>query len=266
MARTNIKLKAVVALLAVAVIAVAVAVKWVYFPSIKDEYFAPSQRSLRQVPFGLVVVRPTHFPKSVRKGITWDSVQVSGKQIWRVMGRNVTFTQLVAVAYGRNQDRVVVPPDVPKTNFDFLITVPGDLRTRLQAAIRKELGYVAHVESRDSDALAMKVQDPSLPGLTLSAAGSKPNVNFDHGRLYFTHMRVQMLAGGLEQAIKQPVVDKTDLTNFYDFSVSWDAQTQRQWQNDATAATAVKRILGGWGLALVPDNEQVEMLVVRSAG
>lgn len=251
-----------VALLVIA----AVAVKWFFFPSVKDDYFTMNPRNFHQVPSGLVVVRPTHFPKSVRKGIMSDAVRISGKQVWRMMGRNVTFQQLMAVAYGRNADRVVLPVDAPKTNFDFLVTVRGNQQPRLQAAIRKKLGFIAHPEMRDEEVLAVKVQDASLPGLTVSDANSRPNVSFDHGQLHVTHMRLQMIMGGLEQTLRQPVVDKTDLTNFYDFSVVMDPKTEQQLQNETNAAVAVKRILASWGLGLVPDNHQVEMLVVRSAG
>lgn len=251
-----------VALLVIA----AVVVKWVFFPAIKDDYFSMNPQNFHEVPSGLVVVRPTHFPKSVRKGVMSDSAQFFGKQVWRVMGRDVTFQQLMAVAYGRNANRVVLPVDVPQTNFDFLVTVRGNQQQRLQTAIRKKLGYIGHIEMRDEEVLAMRVQDASLPGLTVSDAGAKQDVNFDHGKLHFTHMRLQMIMGDLEEVFKKPVVDKTELTNFYDFSVTMDAKVQQQLQNDTNAAVAVQKILAGWGLGLVPDNQQVEMLVVRSAG
>lgn len=249
----------------IAVLAAGVAVKWFFFPSAKDDYFAMNQRSFRQVPSGIVVVRQTHFPKSMRKGIMSDSIQVSGHRVWRMMGRNVTLQQLMGVAYGRSADRVVLPAIVSDTNYDFLVTARGNMEETLQAAIRKRLGFVAHAEMRDTDALALKVQDTSLPGLAVSDAGAKQDVNFDNGKLYFTHTRLKMMTDGLEQMLKKPIIDKTNLTNFYDFSVTWDSQMQRQLQNDSTAAAAVKKILAGWGLGLEPDNDLVEMLVVKSA-
>lgn len=249
----------------VLVAAAAVAAKWMFFPSIKDAYFTMNQRALDHVPAGLAYVRPTHFPKSSRQGIMTDNVTVSGKRVWRMMGRNVTFQQLMAVAYGRDQARVVLPVLAPKVNFDFLDTVGADQQKHLQTAIRKKLGYVAQTETREVNVLALKIGNGGLPGLTVSDPNAKENVNFDKGKLYFTHMRLGELTGGLEQALKLPVVDKTALTNFYDFSASWDAQMQRQLGNEATAAAAVKKILDAWGLRLEPDSDQVEMLVVRSA-
>lgn len=251
---------------AVAVIlAAAVAVKWFFFPSTKDAYFTMNDRSLRQVPAGMVVVRPTHFPKSSRSGIMSDTIQVSGKPVWRMMGRNVSFRQLIAMAYGRSEGRVVLPASAPGGNFDFLVTVRSDQQPRLQAAIRKKLGYIAKTENRDTDVLALKIKNGALPGLVASDDGAKPNANFKKGKLFFTHMRPGMLAGGLEQALKMPVVDKTDLTNFFDFSTDWNPQMQRQLQNETTARAAVEKILNGWGLGLEPDSESVEMLIVKSA-
>ena len=260
------KAKVLAGILIFVLIAMTVAVKLIFFPSIKDDYFTMNQRSLRQAPSGLVVVRTTHFPKTLRKGVINDNVQRFGKDVWRMMGRNVTFQELIAEAYGREADRVVLPVGAPQTNFDFLVTASGDQRQQLQTAIRKKLGYIAHPEMRDEEVLAMKIQNTSLPGLTVSAADSKPDVNLDNGRLHFTHMHLQEVTGGLEQMLKTPVVDKTALTNFYDFSVQWNAKMQQQLQDSSTAANAIKTILSGWGLVLVPDSAQVEMLVVRSAG
>lgn len=243
----------------------AVAVKWIFFPSIKDTYFTMNQQSLRQAPSGLVVVRPTHFPKSSRKGIMSDTVQVSGKPVWRVMGRNVSFKQLVAMAYGRREGRVALPADAPQGNFDFLVTVRGDQQQSLQKAVRKELGYIAQTETRDASVLALKIKNGNLPGLVVSEEGAKENVDFRDGKLYFTHLKLQAITGNMEQMLKLPVVDKTDLTNFYDFSTTWDPKTQMQMRNDATARAAVEKILNNWGLGLEPENEPVELLVVKSA-
>lgn len=113
--------------------------------------------------------------------------------------------------------------------------------------------------------LTLKIINAGPPGLSASDDTAKPDVHWDKGKLFFTHMRVKMVTGGLEQMLKQSVVDKTDLTNFYDFSAVWDAQIQRQLQNETTATAAIKKILNGWGLGLQPDNDRVGVLVVKNA-
>jgi uncharacterized protein (TIGR03435 family) len=65
--------------------------------------------------------------------------------------------------------------------------------------------------------------------------------------------------------LKTPVVDKTGLTNFYDFSLAWDAQTRRGIQNGTLSPEEGEKILAGWGLALEPDTASIEMLVVEKA-
>lgn len=101
--------------------------------------------------------------------------------------------------------------------------------------------------------------------MKISAADAKQDVNFDNGKLRFTHLRIEDLMRGLEQAMKLPVVDKSSLTNYYDFSLDWGPKMQGQLRNQDTADATVRNILAGLGLRLDPDESQVEMLIVRSA-
>lgn len=265
MASTPLKKRVIYGVLAMVVIAVAIAVKLIFFPSVKDDYFGWNQRNLRAAPFGIVMVRQTHFPKAMQKGIGSTNVKKSGKWVERMMGRNVSLNQLIGAAYGKNPDRVLLPDDAPKTNFDFLITAPGDVRDYLKKAIQKNLGYTAKTETRGEPALAAKVQDATLPGLVVSGADEKQGVKFDKGRLNFTHMRLQEFMAGFTRFGKTPVIDKTGLTNYYNFSISWTRDAQQRLMNPSTGVDTIKDILGGWGLILVPDTDQVEMLVVQRA-
>ncbi|HEX9047302.1 MAG TPA: TIGR03435 family protein [Verrucomicrobiae bacterium] len=259
------KSKIILASIVVVVVAAAVAVKWLFFPSVKDSYFALNNHTLEKVPAGLVVVRPSHFSPASRSGITGTTIQVAGKPAWRVVGRNVTLKEMMALAYGKNQGRVLLPVSAPTNHFDFLVTMRTDQQGHLRNAIRRKLGYVGQVENHENEVLALKVKNGTLPGLTVSAPNTKDNVNFNGGRLYFTHMQLHGIIGGMEEIANLPVVDKTDLTNFYDFSVAWGQQTQRALGNKNTARATLEKIIGEWGLGLETDTETVEMLVVKSA-
>jgi uncharacterized protein (TIGR03435 family) len=246
--------------IAVLLVAAGVAVKIIFFPAAKDSWFQANGARLRRLSPGLVIVRPTHFPKSPTNEIV--SADVRGTQ-W-MSGRNVTFKELVARAYDYNPGRVSLPPSAPAKNFDFLVTVPANPGEHLRAAIRKKTGYAAHVDTRDMDVLALKVEDPGSPGLKTSV-DEKDDVTEKDGRLYFTHQRLSVVTDGLEQMLKTPVVDKTDLTNFYDFSLAWDPQTQRGIQNGTLSMEEGGKILSGWGLSLEPDTASIEVLVVEKA-
>jgi len=243
-------------------VAAAVTVKLIWFPSVKDAWFQANGQRLKQVPPGLVIVRPTHFPGPRTNLLAYASG--NGNRQW-VSGRNVTFKQLVAAAYDYDVGRVWLPPGTPGNNFDFLVTAVSDPKEPFRAAVRKKTGYIANVENRDTDVLALKVEDPNSQGIKVSDAGEKQGASPKNGRLYFTHTPLSEITDGMEHMVKMPVVDKTGLTNFYDFSLAWDKKTQQQIQSGNLDAETGKKILGEWGLALVPDTASVEMLVVKKA-
>lgn len=256
---TKTKTIVLVGALTLMLVAAGVAVKLIFFPTVDDKFFQVRNNAvLRQAPAGLVVVRPTHFSKPPTNGMTAASVK--GAQ-W-IVGRNVTFEYLMAAAYSSNPGRVMLPVGTPKVNFDVLVTVPKDPEARLQAAIKKKLGYTAQKETRDTDVLALKVADPNSPGLKVSTA-AREDISPKDGRLFLTHLQMPTLANLLGGVLKVPVVDKTDLTNFYDFSLVWDPQTQQKVQGGTLDNETGRKILAEWGLELAPDTAPVEMLVVK---
>ena len=139
------KTKALAGILVLA-LTVAVVVKVMFFPSIKDAYFAMDERSLQQAPAGLILVRPTQFPFLREKGILRTAAPKSnGETVW-IMGRNAPLRDVIAAAYGQNLSRVVLPADVPPTHFDFLMTAPAKQLPRFQES--SAAGWVTSPKSR----------------------------------------------------------------------------------------------------------------------
>lgn len=242
-----------------ALVLFAVAVKLFFFPSAKDVWFDMGQGSLQQVPAGLVIIRPTHFSQSVyRRGVT----DASDRQNRRVMGRDVSLRDIIAVAYGETPARVVLPPDAPTNNFDFIVTAI-DSRQRLMKAIHSRFGYTAQNETRDTDVLALKIENAGLPGLAVSSPGEKRKGFYKHGNFYLMHFQLKELLRDFEQTLDTPIVDETGLTNYYDFSFPWDIQTIGQLNNETTARPVLDKILATWGLGFEPETASLEMLVVK---
>ncbi len=263
---TTAKSKLAAGVVALLLVATAVVVKLVLFPSVSDKFFQINQARLRQAPPGLVIVRPTHFAsfsKSSSPPPDLGVVNVKGA-MWMV-GRNMAFQKLIATAYSYDLGRIALPPDAPTGNFDFLVTVPKEPEAHLQTAIRRKLGYTAQPETRDTPVLALKVENPDSPGLKASASDEPAGAEVRNGRLYFTHQRLTVVTDNLEQMIKSPVVDKTGLTNFYDFSLVWNPQMQQQISNGTLDQATGQKILADWGLALEPDTATLEMLVVKQS-
>jgi len=240
-----------------------VAVKLIFFPSVSDAFFQLNAGMVRKAPANLVIVRPTHFANARGNGVLTTSIQRGGQSVRRMMGRNVTFQELMAMAYGRSVSHVELPIDAPKDHYDFLVTVPDDLEQHLQSAVRRKLGYAAEMETRDTPVQALKVENPNAGGLKPSPDNEKESTDARNGRLYFTHTKLTVVTDALDGILKTPVVDKTGLTNSYDFSLVWDAQTQRQIEGGTLDIETGKKILAEWGLGLEPDTASMEMLVVK---
>ena len=250
----------VLAGVAVLLLVAAMVVKLVFLPSIKDVYFKADYRRFQEVPGNLLVVRQTHFSFPAN-GTSFSSStrSTSGQYVVRQMGRNVPLERVIAMAYQCNQSRIVPPPTKPKGNFDFLVTVPDPSQERFKTAIRKKLGYTAHWETRDTDVLLLETRTPDPPGLKVSTAGNG-NVSFKNGKYKFTHTRLESVMGFMEYTLKQPVLDRTGLTNFYDFSV------EMGWRGPGGPdQKSTEKILDDLGLKLEPGNESVQMLVVEKA-
>jgi uncharacterized protein (TIGR03435 family) len=235
--------------------ATGVAVKMIWFPSVKDAWFLGNQRGLRTAPANLVFVRPTRFPNAPTNSVVYANVNNQ----MRIAGRNVSFQDLIAVAWQYNPGLIHLPDNAPKGNFDFIVCAPGLNRDRMEKLVQSKTGFSAQEETQDTDVLALKVVDPYTTNLTASAPNEKQNVNFKKGRLYFTHTKLSDITSGLESVLKTPVEDETGLTNYYNFSLAWSRNTRP----DQLTRDDIDKIVGEWGLRFEPDTETIKMLVVK---
>ena len=242
------KKTALIGLFILALVVAAVLVKGTWFPSLKDAYFAMNDWSLLDAPADLAVVRPTHYAFLRRNSGINETYRPGHEAQWRTMGRDVPLRQVIAEAYEVNAVRVVMPPDAPTNNFDFLETFPANQEQHLQAAIRQALGYTAHEETRNREVLALKVESPDLPGLKINKRHVRA---IPWGRL--VDFRVRVLVGILENRLQQPVVDETGLTNYYDFK--WDFRPRDR--------ATLDKMLAHLGLGLESKTELLEVLVVQ---
>jgi uncharacterized protein (TIGR03435 family) len=248
-----------------ALIAAAIVVKLLFFPSLKDANFATETRSLQQAPPGLVMIRKTHFAFLPGSATFFASPpHHTGKGSW-IMGRNASLRTVVSAAFSQIPSHVAMPPNAPSGNFDFLITTADKQAEELQTLIRKKFGYTAHKETRQTDVLALKVTNPRLPGLTLSGADDKPNNNVLDYEIRFTHRQVAIIARLLDQNLPTPVVNETGLTNAYNFSIKWNSRLQQQLQTGSMDRATINQMLASLGLSLEPETAPMEMLVVEKA-
>jgi uncharacterized protein (TIGR03435 family) len=253
-------------ILALVLMAAAVAAVKIFFsPSVKDAYFAMDERSLRSAPAGMFFVRPTHFPFLKEKGILRARASSStNNEVW-VMGRNAPLRDVIAAGYNWDQARVMLPADAPAGRFDFLMTGTSQQLTQFQKTIRRQFGYVAQKESRDTDVLALKIVNPALPALTINHTDGQGLINFRNQKLYFTHLPPRVLINVFGRFLELPVVDKTGLTNSYDFTIDWNAKADQSFQQGTLTRDKLEQVVGTLGFKLEPDTAPLEVLVVKKA-
>ena len=238
-----------------------VVVKPMLFPAIKEAYFEPNYRHFQNLPAGLFVLRPTHFQTTAGFSYSAETKGKAGEHVTWMMDRNVSFRFLINRAYGGSGSRVVLPPDVPKGNFDYLSTVLDDhLQQHLQATIKKQLGYVAGwkqnvstevflLRARAADSYRLKPADPK------SRALAQQN---SQNQLEFQNWPMNGLAYRIEDLASVPVFNETGLAGNFDFVLDCSEAdlANHHWE---TISLALDQL----GLELVPTNMPMEILVVE---
>jgi uncharacterized protein (TIGR03435 family) len=140
--------------------------------------------------------------------------------------------------------------------------VSPETRKHLRGAIESQLGYVATSETREAEVMVLQVKDSSLPGLTVSTA-SDDDINYRDGTLYFVDQPMSLMVKGLEEGLSMPVLDKTGLTNNYDFSMTWNTKVTQAMRDGGFSLDGTETVLNGWGLELKSDTARVEMFTVK---
>ncbi len=255
--------KAIIAAVVVTGLLMVIALKLLFFPSVKDAYFAVNYRSLQQVPAGMVVLRPTHYSFLKHVDPMYAPSPHSRTNFW-IVGRNAPLRDVIGMAYDENPSRVMLPIDAPKGNFDFLVTVNQKSRERLQAAIQRKFGFRAQKEMREAEVLALKVINPASPGLRVSDDGEKQGARLDVVTVHFVKAPVEGVLRVLNQFYRLSVVNKTGLTNSYDYSLVLPLSAQARLRDEAAMRVSAGAMIKDLGLGLEPELEPSEVLVVKT--
>ena len=197
-----------------------------------------------------VILRPTRFQHMTGVAGSENGIEFE----------NVSLRFLLGNAYAHNEFWTILPKGLPQENYDFMFTLPGmpgDWLKALRNEIKKRLGLVAHLETREADVLVAKVTNSNAPGLKI-ASGSENQQVGNFRNVVFKGAPIDSLTSWLEAITEMPVLNHTGLTNYYDITVKWKP---RPGQSEADA---IRQLLPDqFGLELVPSRESVEMLVVE---
>jgi uncharacterized protein (TIGR03435 family) len=189
---------------------------------------------------------------------------------------NTTLSETLRLAYQISNDSQVAGPDWIKdksVRFDVDAKAAPDtpreqLLLMLQTLLTERFELKMHREQRPLSYLAL-VPGKNGPKLreTTEAASTAGNRNLI-GRIVANSMRMSMFCTVLSRFLRQPIVDQTGLSGWYEFKLEWMPETGPPFLNgepmklaDRTIFTAVQEDLG---LKLESRKGPVEVLVIDS--
>jgi len=228
-----------------------------------EDYFAHWDRmSLDTAPLpDVIVLRPSKYANKGDYVLASSDMSPEG----RLMRRGTSFPEVLQTAYGFGPEQMVLPANLPRGQFDMLLTVPKNSRELLRAEIKKQFGITAHPETRDTDVLVLRVVATNAPGIKISAGGG-PNIWTTRDSIKLVGYKVSDPSGyDIAHVIggfyNLPVIDETGLTNSYDVDAKWNGNLR-----GTALQKEIERVMREqFGLEVVKDNRSVEMLVVEKS-
>ena len=184
--------------------------------------------------------------------------------------------------------RTAFVSDLPTGNYDFIAKLVGprephknipantNWTTTLQKEIMKQFGITGRLEMRAADVLVLKPSKTGIRGFKLSHEMPngqamkpifEPSGNSSRAGYEYHEQPVSTLISLLEQRFQIPIIDKSGLTQEYDYSVTWLMPHPVAGNNGALQLPDLEivkqSLINQLGLELVPSREPVEMLVVE---
>jgi uncharacterized protein (TIGR03435 family) len=185
----------------------------------------------------------------------------------RTLGIYRPFSEVLSRAYNITPCCIVPQTPLPRGNFDFIVSGQHPPENALRTEIERKYGLVGRRETREMDALLLRVRRPDAPGLKPAAPPFGPSLSFwSVGHLRRSNGPIRFFVNDIQQYLQIPVVDQTGLTGRYDYDIQWDDELKwddaGQWYYANTNGMK-QALLDQLGLELVPGRAPVEVLVVE---
>jgi len=206
-----------------------------------------------------VRILPTKFKPPIKHMLTCDGTRWGGIR--------ASVREIVRAAYRGSPGRVIFPAGEPQERYDFISTLSQGTEEALQRELKQTLGFEGRWETKDTDALALRVRNPDAAGLKFAFPIPDEFGDPGHGHIHCFGERLSWtppmppwgLTKYLEMIFQMPVVDETGLTGFYNIDLRWKVKADPQANQDALKQALLDQL----GLELVPTNMPIEMLVME---
>ena len=207
----------------------------------------------------------------------------------------MTVHDMIDVAYGAPDDRhTLFSTPLPQGRYDFIANLPQGAPEALQSEIEKKFGLVGTWQMIETNVLLLKLANPVVQGfkpacslmremnLTTNSLGGPMAIELGDAQkevskrsgdtFYRTEYRFNnplanlIKWNDLEGLFNMPIIDETDLTNRYDFAITFVFNIPKRGAFGNPDKEMWNSVLAEQlGLELVPAIRPVKMLVVEKA-
>jgi uncharacterized protein (TIGR03435 family) len=220
---------------------------------------------------------PAFEVAAIKRADPDDRNQVFSLKGHRISIENNTMTGLICFAYSIHKTQIINAPkwfDEQRWDIDGVPDAEGapnwpQYRRMLQKLLSTRFGLVMHHDRRE---LSVYTITAAKGGPKLEKSKSEPNALSDqsgHGigpaqYMKFTNDSMIDFARTMQLVVDKPVVDQTNLSGRYDFSLLWTPDAMGATATDAAPAlfTAVQEQLG---LKLEATRAATDVLVIDAA-
>jgi len=221
-----------------------------------ENYFAHwDTMSIDEAPLpSVVLLRPSKY---VNKG-DYILASMNPGPDSRLMRRAARLPEILGTAYGFSPEEMVLPANLPRGQYDMLLTTTSHSRVDLQEELKRQFGITAHVETREHEVMVIKVSNPNAPGLKVSS-NTGENIWTQRDSATLRGYTMDDAAHELGSFFNMPVDNETGLTGKYDIDIHWNGNLQ----GDALKKDVMNALREQLGLEITPDKQSVKMLVVE---
>jgi uncharacterized protein (TIGR03435 family) len=231
---------------------------WVIDPGNPDPQMAAKSFGARSDAFNrrieklppVLIIRPTKFRTNLFEIASGD----------KIIGRGRRLSDLLRDAYDPGlKFSVILPSDLPKERFDLMLTLSDKPREALQQALKTRFGYVAHVETIETNALLLRVKTSTGRALQ-PTKGGEPSypTRSPQNKIFIKNQQSDGIAACFGALLHTLVIDQTDIKGRYDIALKWETR------GTETPDEALQRtVLDELGLEFVPARQSKEYLIVE---
>ena len=196
----------------------------------------------------VLILRPTRFRTNLGYMGSND----------KVLARGSTLSALIQSAYDA-QIRMLLPTNFPNDKFDLMLTLPNHGKEALQQEIKNRFGFVAHIETIETNILILRVKssDAPAPQPTKGGLPSYPTRS-PQNKIDIKNQELAGVAACFSAILKERVVNETGIKDRYDVSLQWQVKPG-ETSEDAFKRTVFEQL----GLEFVPDRKSFQYLVVQ---